>query len=37
MTRIMAKEGGYFLGPTHNFQVDIPTENILAMYRGEKG
>jgi uroporphyrinogen decarboxylase len=25
-------DGGYFLGPTHNFQVDIPVENILAMY-----
>jgi uroporphyrinogen decarboxylase len=25
--------GGYFLGPTHNFQEDIPTENIIAMYQ----
>jgi uroporphyrinogen decarboxylase len=28
----MAPGGGYFIGPTHNFQDDIPTENILAMY-----
>lgn len=30
---IMAPGGGFFLGPTHNFQADIPTENIVAMYR----
>jgi uroporphyrinogen decarboxylase len=36
MTGIMAKGGGYFLGPTHNFQDDIPNENILAMYKAEK-
>jgi uroporphyrinogen decarboxylase len=29
---VMAPGGGYFLGPTHNFQADIPTANILAMY-----
>lgn len=29
---IMAPGGGYFLGPTHNFQDDCPIENILAMY-----
>ena len=28
----MARGGGFFLGPTHNFQNDIPTENIVAMY-----
>ncbi len=28
----MARGGGFFLGPTHNFQDDIPTENIVAMY-----
>lgn len=32
MIEIMSSDGGYFLGPTHNFQDDIPTENILAMY-----
>ena len=29
---VMAPGGGFFVGPTHNFQCDIPTENILAMY-----
>ena len=28
----MARGGGFFVGPTHNFQNDIPTENIVAMY-----
>ena len=28
----MARGGGFFLGPTHNFQDDIPTDNIVAMY-----
>ena len=32
----MAPGGGYFLGPTHNFQDDIPTENIVAMYEAAK-
>ena len=32
MIEIMGPGGGYFLGPTHNFQDDIPTENIIAMY-----
>jgi uroporphyrinogen decarboxylase len=36
MINIMAPGGGYFLGPTHNFQDDIPTENILAMYEAGK-
>lgn len=27
---------GFFIGPTHNFQVDVPTENILAMYEAAK-
>jgi uroporphyrinogen decarboxylase len=30
---IMAPGGGFFIGSTHNFQTDIPTENILAMYK----
>jgi len=29
---ILGPGGGYFLGSTHNFQEDIPTENIKAMY-----
>lgn len=36
MLDIMAKNGGYFVGPTHNFQADIPTENIVAMYEAAK-
>ena len=36
MIEIMAPGGGYFLGPTHNFQDDCPTENILAMYEAAK-
>jgi uroporphyrinogen decarboxylase len=32
----MAVGGGFFLGPTHNFQADIPTENIIAMYKAAK-
>ena len=32
----MAGNGGFFIGPTHNFQDDIPTENILAMYRAAR-
>lgn len=32
MISIMSPGGGYFLGPTHNFQDDIPTKNIVAMY-----
>ncbi len=33
---VMAPGGGFFLGPTHNFQADIPTENILAMYKAAR-
>ena len=29
---VMAPGGGYFAGPTHNFQADIPTQNVVAMY-----
>jgi uroporphyrinogen decarboxylase len=32
----MAPGGGFFLGPTHNFQADIPTENILPMYQAAR-
>jgi len=28
----MNVDGGFILGPTHNFQDDIPTKNIVAMY-----
>ena len=38
LTAVMASGGGFFLGSTHNFQADIPTENIVAMYEaGESG
>ncbi len=33
---IMAPGGGFFVGPTHNFQDDIPTENIIAMYEAAR-
>jgi uroporphyrinogen-III decarboxylase len=33
---IMAPGGGYFVGPTHNFQCDIPTQNIVAMYEAAR-
>jgi uroporphyrinogen decarboxylase len=32
LIEVMAPGGGFFIGPTHNFQADIPTENIVAMY-----
>jgi uroporphyrinogen decarboxylase len=32
----MAIGGGFFLGPTHNFQADIPTDNIVAMYEAAR-
>ncbi|NLX96243.1 MAG: uroporphyrinogen-III decarboxylase [Rhodopirellula sp.] len=33
---VMAPGGGFFVGPTHNFQTDIPTANILAMYEAAR-
>lgn len=36
LLNIMAAKGGFFIGPTHNFQYDIPVENILTMYRMAK-
>ncbi|MDO8686091.1 MAG: uroporphyrinogen decarboxylase family protein [Clostridiales bacterium] len=33
LLNIMAYGGGFIIGPTHNFQDDIPTENIVSMYR----
>ena len=33
LLEIMAPGGGFFVGPTHNFQCDIPTENIVALYQ----
>ena len=36
LLEIMAPGGGFFLGPTHNFQEDIPTDNIVALYEAGK-
>lgn len=33
---ILGKDGGYVMSPSHNLQVDVPTENILAMYQAAK-
>jgi uroporphyrinogen decarboxylase len=33
---IMAPGGGFFLGPTHNFQDDVPTANIVALYEAAR-
>jgi len=30
--RVLGDGGGYILAPTHNFQWDVPVDNILAMY-----
>lgn len=32
---VLGAGGGYVLSPSHNIQLDIPTANILAMYRME--
>ncbi len=32
---ILGLGGGYILGPAHLFQLDVPPENILAMYQGD--
>ncbi len=31
---VLGTSGGYILGPTHLFQLDVPPENILAVYGG---
>lgn len=36
LLEVMAPGGGFFIGPTHNFQDDICTENIAAMYQAAK-
>ncbi len=35
VAHILGSDGGYVLSPSHNIQLDTPTENILAMYRPE--
>ena len=36
LLNVMAPGGGFFIGPTHNLQADIPTENIVAMYEAAR-
>jgi len=35
VAHILGGDGGYVLSPSHNIQLDTPTENIRAMYRTE--
>jgi uroporphyrinogen decarboxylase len=35
VSHILCEQGGYVLSPSHNIQLDTPTENIRAMYRAE--
>ena len=30
---VLGRGGGYVLGAVHNVQPDVPTENLLAMFR----
>jgi len=30
---VLGPGGGYILGPAHLFQPDVPSENVLAVYR----
>lgn len=32
----MARTGGFFIGPTHNFQVDVPTDSIVGLYEAAR-
>jgi len=36
LLEVMVPGGGFFIGPTHNSQDDIPTENIVAMYEAAR-
>ena len=31
----LGRDGGYILGPAHFFQLDVPPENVLAVYRAD--
>jgi uroporphyrinogen decarboxylase len=33
MIEILGKGGGFVLSPSHVLQTDVPTENIVAMYK----
>ena len=30
---ILGEGGGYIMAPSHNLQMDVPTENIISMYK----
>jgi len=34
--KVLGKDGGYILGPSHAIQVDTPVENVLALYKTAK-
>ncbi|GAI15838.1 unnamed protein product, partial [marine sediment metagenome] len=34
--KILGKNGGFILAPSHNLQLDIPIDNIVAMYEAER-
>jgi uroporphyrinogen decarboxylase len=34
--KILGKNGGFILAPSHNLQPDIPVDNIIAMYEAER-
>lgn len=36
LLKVMTPGGGFFLGPTHDFRADMPTENIVVMYRAAR-
>ncbi len=37
LLEVMTHGGGFFLGPTHSFQDDVPTAQIVAMYEAVRG
>jgi len=34
--QILAPNGGYIVAPSHNIQIDVPCENVIAIYRAAK-
>ncbi|HWH72442.1 MAG TPA: uroporphyrinogen decarboxylase family protein [Candidatus Sulfotelmatobacter sp.] len=36
-SEVLGQGGGYILGPAHLFQPDVPPENIVALYRANRG
>ncbi len=37
LLKIVTKDGGYILAPSHVFQPDVPTENVLAVFEAALG